>query len=297
MFFFSSRRRHTRWTGDWSSDVCSSDLRDVDHPAAALPPDHELRRRARHEERAAEVDFHDAVPVRVLHADEEVVADDTGIVDEDVHAAEPLLGRVDEALGVLADRGVGDDAEDRAALRLQLLRGALEPVRIAARDYHGGAVFGQQRRDRGADSAATTGDDRHTAVEGALRHRRAPSLSAASVFSSPSGSSTESPRAPSTMRLRSPVSTRPGPTSTNVDAPSAASRLTQSVHRTGLATCLRRRGKTSAAGRVTPASTLRTTGMAGSATETPPSSRAGLSAAGAMSAQWKGVLTGSATLF
>src|SRR5713226_10291192 len=26
-FFFSSRRRHTRWTGDWSSDVCSSDLK------------------------------------------------------------------------------------------------------------------------------------------------------------------------------------------------------------------------------------------------------------------------------
>src|SRR5438876_9712651 len=25
-FFFSSRRRHTRWTGDWSSDMCSSDL-------------------------------------------------------------------------------------------------------------------------------------------------------------------------------------------------------------------------------------------------------------------------------
>src|SRR6267154_4921718 len=25
-YFFSSRRRHTRWTGDWSSDVCSSDL-------------------------------------------------------------------------------------------------------------------------------------------------------------------------------------------------------------------------------------------------------------------------------
>src|SRR6266487_3067215 len=28
-FFFSSRRRHTRWTGDWSSDVCSSDLLNV----------------------------------------------------------------------------------------------------------------------------------------------------------------------------------------------------------------------------------------------------------------------------
>src|SRR5437879_9187146 len=27
LFFFSSRRRHTRYIGDWSSDVCSSDLR------------------------------------------------------------------------------------------------------------------------------------------------------------------------------------------------------------------------------------------------------------------------------
>src|ERR1022692_117865 len=28
-FFFSSRRRHTRLQGDWSSDVCSSDLNDA----------------------------------------------------------------------------------------------------------------------------------------------------------------------------------------------------------------------------------------------------------------------------
>src|SRR5262245_19425523 len=27
LFFFSSRRRHTRCLSDWSSDVCSSDLR------------------------------------------------------------------------------------------------------------------------------------------------------------------------------------------------------------------------------------------------------------------------------
>src|SRR5256885_3756694 len=29
VFFFSSRRRHTILQGDWSSDVCSSDLRFV----------------------------------------------------------------------------------------------------------------------------------------------------------------------------------------------------------------------------------------------------------------------------
>src|SRR5256884_4478526 len=30
-FFFSSRRRHTRCSRDWSSDVCSSDLSGSDH--------------------------------------------------------------------------------------------------------------------------------------------------------------------------------------------------------------------------------------------------------------------------
>src|SRR5437867_11236430 len=32
-FFFSSRRRHTRSYGDWSSDVCSSDLPGGDESA------------------------------------------------------------------------------------------------------------------------------------------------------------------------------------------------------------------------------------------------------------------------
>src|SRR6266481_218927 len=36
-FFFSSRRRHTRWNCDWSSDVCSSDLVPFSDPVADGP--------------------------------------------------------------------------------------------------------------------------------------------------------------------------------------------------------------------------------------------------------------------
>src|SRR5256885_5888856 len=46
-FFFSSRRRHTRLQGDWSSDVCSSDLRHHpigvetrQHLTTPIGPDH-----------------------------------------------------------------------------------------------------------------------------------------------------------------------------------------------------------------------------------------------------------------
>src|SRR5437762_9977313 len=36
-FFFSSRRRHTRYIGDWSSDVCSSDLDNIRLKAKRSP--------------------------------------------------------------------------------------------------------------------------------------------------------------------------------------------------------------------------------------------------------------------
>src|SRR5256885_8064452 len=50
-FFFSSRRRHTRLQGDWSSDVCSSDLvipasLYADSPVSDLPGAHDLNQEA-----------------------------------------------------------------------------------------------------------------------------------------------------------------------------------------------------------------------------------------------------------
>src|SRR2546426_4018380 len=45
-FFFSSRRRHTRLQGDWSSDVCSSDLGGVHDRLTALEKHMESLRNA-----------------------------------------------------------------------------------------------------------------------------------------------------------------------------------------------------------------------------------------------------------
>src|SRR5690606_40243573 len=45
LFFFSSRRRHTRFSRDWSSDVCSSDFIDALDPEQRerlrFPVDHD----------------------------------------------------------------------------------------------------------------------------------------------------------------------------------------------------------------------------------------------------------------
>src|SRR3712207_7796914 len=42
-FFFSSRRRHTRYWRDWSSDVCSSDLFAPGTTASIVLPDGTLQ--------------------------------------------------------------------------------------------------------------------------------------------------------------------------------------------------------------------------------------------------------------
>src|SRR5207302_4741004 len=48
LFFFSSRRRHTRFSRDWSSDVCSSDLAPTVAPARRCRAPGRDRRRAGH---------------------------------------------------------------------------------------------------------------------------------------------------------------------------------------------------------------------------------------------------------
>src|SRR3989441_10315871 len=98
---------------------------------------------------------------------------------------------------------------------------------------HGRAGLGQQPGDGGADASTATGDDGHAAGQRRVTHAVVPA--ALNALSSPAGSSMATPRAPSTIRLTSALSTRPGPTSTNVVAPAAARRWTHAVQRTGLA--------------------------------------------------------------
>src|SRR2546426_8669332 len=54
-FFFSSRRRHTRLQGDWSSDVCSSDLLKVTERSMSCQKISQLTRRPGHRATAQHV--------------------------------------------------------------------------------------------------------------------------------------------------------------------------------------------------------------------------------------------------
>src|SRR5258705_2821817 len=53
LFFFSSRRRHTRCLSDWSSDVCSSDLAFGTRPSTTSTPGRAVR--GQNEERKCSV--------------------------------------------------------------------------------------------------------------------------------------------------------------------------------------------------------------------------------------------------
>src|SRR5437879_10554246 len=84
LFFFSSRRRHTRYIGDWSSDVCSSDLRPEvvgDTVALALPG---LGHRVAHEDPGGARAFHRLGHPRDDERGEETRVEASGTEDERV---------------------------------------------------------------------------------------------------------------------------------------------------------------------------------------------------------------------
>src|SRR5215467_14776509 len=88
-FFFSSRRRHTRLQGDWSSDVCSSDLDKKDEPRVSI--------RARVCSQSIEAAGADRVVMLDLHAPQ--IQGFFGIPVDDLYAL-PVLVEAIQALGL-----------------------------------------------------------------------------------------------------------------------------------------------------------------------------------------------------
>src|SRR5256886_1054350 len=173
-FFFSSRRRHTGFDCDWSSDVCSSDLR-IER-AVARPPEEEEQER--HADRAGDV-----APRQHCQAEESPRRGGRGRDDGDGSRVPAKCGRegearqVDDAVrgrdeqrqivqavvvdapedrpGHLSDRGEADDAGDlHAALECRAGERDCEhdPGECAERELlvEGGEMVGGEERGPGA---------------------------------------------------------------------------------------------------------------------------------------------------
>ena len=272
--------------------------RDVDDAPAALLSDHRLAHRPRHQERAAEVHLHHAVPVLVRHPHEQLVARHAGVVDEDVDPSEVLFRRRHEPVASSRLAASATTPSTAPTLRFPFAHGALQAVGVASRDYHGRAVLGQPRPDLGADPAAAAGDDRDLARRGPSSARSAaPPATADSALSRPAGILDRL-----SARVDDDAPEQSGQDAARPDLDERRRALRgellrrTSVHRTGLATCRKRNGRTSPPS--CDAARRRSERPAPSDRDhrRRSSSAASRVPAGAMSEQWKGALTGSMTL-
>ena len=139
------------------------------------------RRPAGRGEVALEVDVDDGVPLLLGHVDDDSIAQDAGVVDEDVEVAEGLDGRVHEALRALPRRDAvavrdglpahGDDLVrhllGRGAVAAGAVGGAAEVVHDDLR-----SLPGEQQRVLAADAAPGPRDDRYPSVQ--CTHRARP---------------------------------------------------------------------------------------------------------------------------
>src|SRR5829696_9528799 len=155
-FFFSSRRRHTRLVSDWSSDVCSSDLRLAPFSrnvrGAVKRGGPFLWRRARREEQAAV----EAIVRATLEVGSQalVLAPEVGVVERLVdllrrvlpegHTVAPYhsgLGRGRAAVHEAARKG---DVDVVIGTRTSALLGLARPGSICVVDEPNGAHRAEQ---------------------------------------------------------------------------------------------------------------------------------------------------------
>src|SRR5690606_39506298 len=88
VYFFSSRRRHTRFSRDWSSDVCSSDLQrdraddDAGRGRGAGDADHVARARDQADDQVVEAFAEDGDLLRGANAAEQRLERDRKSAEE-----------------------------------------------------------------------------------------------------------------------------------------------------------------------------------------------------------------------
>jgi hypothetical protein len=142
-----------------------------DRAAAALA--HRAVARARAQQRAVEVHVHEARVVAPVHLQKRVelhVAEDRGVVDQEVDAAERLHGALGHRQRRLGRADVDLDRERLGAGLADLLRDALAVVLLDLGDHHARALRCESLRVGLADPAARAGHDRHLARDSIQLH-------------------------------------------------------------------------------------------------------------------------------
>src|SRR2546422_2444763 len=111
IFFFSSRRRHTRCSRDWSSDVCSSDL-SIELEGVA---DDALQLELGGTDRERVEDFREAAAV--LRGGQTVEEGSLGICHLDMCFTNPDLVYSEESVGLCLDELVARPCHEISAAR------------------------------------------------------------------------------------------------------------------------------------------------------------------------------------
>src|SRR5690625_842625 len=145
MFFFSSRRRHTRWPRDWSSDVCSSDLVTAESESSAGT------KRATGTKRAAET----KTPAKRSTRKPAVKTTAAKTAASKRATAEAAPAEAEEAVATDEDAVEDEEATEEEAEETET-RKETEEVKAKVEDS-GGFVFNAAEDDAPAQQVVTAG--------------------------------------------------------------------------------------------------------------------------------------------
>ena len=159
--------------GDEALAAMAGHRDDVDDRAFDLLALHHLQAMLHQEERRPHIDREHGVEQRRLGIPDRAAIGQAGRVDEDIDAAERLVGGGDDLFGILGDGKVGRHEDRLGALGLERGPDLFAARRIAAGDDEAGsAALGKQMGDRLAEPLRGAGDDGDLAFERKRFQRR-----------------------------------------------------------------------------------------------------------------------------
>src|SRR3990167_1684479 len=188
---------------------------------------------------AVQVGVNNIEPLVVFHPQHQIIAGNTGVINQNQRLAEVLLNMFQSRGNRLAVTHIQDQASALNAIRLEGLGNALGTGRRSRRTYYHRALAPQLKRNGLTNTTACASNQRDLTLQAHI-HFSLIQTSAARAEAKASGVSRLWVFTPLTQRLFKPDSTRPGPHSTRSVTPRSARQTIDSTQRTGLYSCANR---------------------------------------------------------
>src|SRR5581483_6606665 len=117
------------------------------------------------EERALQVYVHHCIPIVLSHFEEQVIANNARVIDQDIEPSEAVNGLRDSILHGCIIGHIAGNRHRMSAEAINLLHPMLAAFQINIRQHNAGSILGQAQSRSGPNASPSPGNKSYTTIK------------------------------------------------------------------------------------------------------------------------------------